>query len=248
VHGRLDVKYHVVLGRDLISNTLRRQGVYEPELLHASASALQGLAATPQAVRGRVLDVGANIGTYALPMAKIYTGLELVCFEPQLPVCELLRRNVELNQLSNVVTHAIGLSDAAGQLTTTLPDYDSEPNVGAFSLDAEVQARDYEVKTQGETQIVELRTLDSFDFRDVRLIKIDVEGLELAVLRGGQQTLVQNGFPALLFEAWAWKPWYAARRRDLFAWVEALGYRVQSFGAFNSLALHGPSPASERRP
>ena len=222
--------------------------MYEPELLHATASALQGLAATPQEVRGKVLDVGANLGTYALPMAKFYPGLELVCFEPQLPVCQLLRQNIELNRLSNVVTHAIGLSDAAGQITTTLPDYNSEPNVGAFSLDAEVQTHEYELKTQGETQTVELRTLDSFDFRDVRLIKIDVEGLELAVLRGGQQTLVQNGFPPLLFEAWAWKPWYAERRRALIAWVEALGYRVQSFGAFNNLALHGPSAAAERTP
>jgi FkbM family methyltransferase len=238
VHGRLDVKYQVVFGRDLISNTLRKQGVYEPELLHATAAALQSLATTPEAVRGRVLDVGANIGTYTLPLAKTYPALEFVCFEPQLPICDLLRKNIELNQLENVVTHAIGLSDSAREVTVTLPDYDLEPNIGAFSLDDEVQVHEYEVKTQGQMQSVELRTLDSFDFREVRMLKVDVEGLELAVLRGGRQTLVQNGFPPILFEAWAWKPWYAERRRDLIAWVEALGYRVQSFGAFNNLALH----------
>jgi len=158
-----------------------------------------------------------------------------------------LRKNVELNQLTNVVTHALGLSDATRQLAVTLPRYDAEPNVGAFSLDADVQIHDYELKTRGETQTVDLRTLDSFDFREVRLLKIDVEGLELAVLRGGQQTLVQNGFPPILFEAWAWKPWYAERRRELLAWVEALGYRVQSFGAFNNLALH-PEHASGSAP
>jgi FkbM family methyltransferase len=222
----------------LISNTLRRLGVYEPELLHATAHALQSLGATPGDVRGKAIDVGANLGTYALPLAKTYPGLELVCFEPQLPICELLRKNVELNQLRNIVAHAIGLSDSPRQVSSTLPDYELEPNIGAFSLDAEVQAREYEVKTQGETQTVELKTLDSFSFRDVRIIKLDVEGLELAVLQGGQQTLVQNGFPPLLFEAWAWKPWYAERRQKLLAWVEALGYRVQSFGQFNNLAMH----------
>ena len=213
--------------------------MYEAEVLEATAAALQGLAARPQDVRGRVIDVGANIGTYALPMAKAYPGLELVCFEPQLPVCELLRKNVALNQLDNVVTHALALSDSAGQVTTTLPDYNLEANVGAFSLDPEVQLHEYEVKTRGATQAVQLRTLDSFDFREVRMLKIDVEGLELAVLRGGQQTLVKNGFPPLLFEAWTWKPWYAQRRRELLDWVEGLGYRVQGFSAFNNLALHG---------
>ena len=211
--------------------------MYEPELLHATASALQRFGTTPE-VRGTVLDVGANIGTYSLPLAKTYPALHFVCFEPQLPVCELLRKNIELNQLNNVVTHAIGLSDSPREVTATLPDYNLEPNIGAFSLDAEVQVHEYEVKTRGAAQTVELRTLDSFDFRDVRMIKVDVEGLELAVLRGSQQTLVQNGFPPILFETWTWKPWYAKRRRDLIAWVESLGYRVQSFGAFNNLALH----------
>ena len=245
VHGRLDVKYHVVDGRDLISNTLRRQGVYEAEVLEATAAALQSFATRTEDVRGRVLDVGANIGTYALPLAKTYPALELVCFEPQLPVCDLLRKNVELNQLHNVVTHALGLSDSAGEVTVTLPDYNLEPNIGAFSLDPEVQIHEYEVKTRGVTQTVQLRTLDSFDFHEVRLLKVDVEGLELAVLRGGQQTLAKNGFPPILFEAWTWKPWYAPRRGELIAWVEALGYRVQGFGAFNNLARH---PASRRMP
>jgi FkbM family methyltransferase len=237
VHGKFDVKYHVVDGRDLISNTLRRQGVYEPELLSVTGDALQALGA-PEHLQGRVLDVGANIGTYTLPLAKFYTALQFVCFEPQLPICALLRKNIELNQLNNVVTHAIGLSDAARELTVTLPDYGTEPNIGAFSLDAEVQAHDYELKTRGEPQSMELRTLDSFAFRDVRLLKVDVEGLELQVLRGARQTLVQNDFPSILFEAWTWKPWYAERRRSLIAWVEALGYRVQSFGSFNNLATH----------
>jgi len=238
VHGRLDVKYQVVDGRDLISNTLRKQGVYEPELLHATASALQHLAPTTEEVHGTVIDVGANIGTYTLPLAKTYPALEFVCFEPQLPVYELLRKNIELNQLKNVVTHALGLSDSAREVTAILPAYDLEPNIGAFSLDREVQLHEYEVKTHGETQTVQLRTLDSFDFREVRLLKVDVEGLELEVLRGARQTLVQNDFPPLLFEAWTWKSWYAERRRSLIDWVEALGYRVQSFGAFNNLAQH----------
>ena len=238
MHGRFDVKYHVVDGRDLISNTLRRHGVYEPEVIAVTADVLQRLASEPAAVRGKVVDVGANIGTYALPLAKFYTALEFVCFEPQLPVLEVLRRNIALNQLGNVTAHAVALSDTTGEVTTTLPDYASEPNVGAFSLDAEVQANEYEVKTRGERQVVPLRTLDSFAFRDVVMLKVDVEGLELEVLRGAQRTLVDNAFPPLLFEAWAWKPWYAERRRSLIAWVEALGYQVHGLGAFNNLALY----------
>jgi FkbM family methyltransferase len=242
VSGKLGIKYHLVDGDDLISLALRKHGVYEPELLMVTAGVLAALAPMTEDVRCRVLDIGANIGTFVLPLAKVYGSATFECFEPQLPVLELLRRNIEVNQLTNVVTHSVGLSDQAASTVATLPNYNTERNIGAFSLDAEVQANDYEVETRGEQQTIELRTLDSFGYRDVGMLKVDVEGMELSVLRGGEQTLRDNGYPPILFEAWTWKAWYAERRRQLISWVEGLGYRVESFGMFNNLAQH-PSRA-----
>ena len=46
---------------------------------------------------------------------------------------------------------------------------------------------------------VEVRTLDSYAFRDVRAIKVDVEGSEMAVLEGGRETILRDR-PALIVE------------------------------------------------
>jgi len=203
-----------------------------------TARMLEHLAGAAEDMDGLVLDVGANLGSYVLPLAKVYTGLDFVCFEPQQPVFEQLLRNVRENELTNVVAHALALAEAAGSCRAVLPDYDKERNIGAFSLDPQVLENDYEVRTTGQTQQVELRTLDSFDYDRVRMLKVDVEGMELSVLKGAARTLERSGFPPILFEAWRWKSWYSQRRLELIAWIESWGYQVHSLGAFANLAQH----------
>jgi len=59
-----------------------------------------------------------------------------------------------------------------------MPDYTNEGNIGAFSMDEEVRKNEYECKTEGAKEPLVVFTLDSGMHKNVRLIKIDVEGHE----------------------------------------------------------------------
>jgi hypothetical protein len=119
----------------------------------------------------------------------------------------------------------------------TMPDYASEGNIGAFSIDKEVRENEYECKTEGAKEPLVVFTLDSGAHKNVRLIKIDVEGHELEVLKGAKKTIKDNNYPPIIFEAWTWKPWYQEKRKELFDYLEGLGYEIQQLGQ-NNLATH----------
>jgi hypothetical protein len=81
------------------------------------------------------------------------------------------------------------------------------------------------------TWMVDVKTLDSFSFRNVGMIKIDVEGFEKNVLQGAQETLKANGYPRIFFESWV--PEREAEgfpskslRAELFEYIESTGYTV----------------------
>jgi hypothetical protein len=80
-------------------------------------------------------------------------------------------------------------------------------------------------------------TLDSGSHNNVRLIKIDVEGHELEVLKGGIKTIKRNNYPPIIFEAWTWKPWYQEKRIALFEYLQGHGYEITELGQ-NNIARH----------
>ena len=80
-------------------------------------------------------------------------------------------------------------------------------------------------------------TLDSGAHRNVQLIKIDVEGHELEVIKGAIKTIKANNYPPIIFEAWTWKPWFEPKRKSLFEYLEGHGYDIQQLG-HNNLAKH----------
>jgi hypothetical protein len=118
-----------------------------------------------------------------------------------------------------------------------MPDYVNEGNIGAFSMDKEVRENDYECKTEGVKEPLVVFTLDSGAHQNVRLIKIDVEGHELEVIKGASKTIKENNYPPIIFEAWTWKPWFEPKRKKLFSFLEKLGYEIQQLGQ-NNLAQH----------
>lgn len=165
-----------------------------------------------------VLDVGANIGTYAIPIARIVgPSGRVVAFEPNRPTRACLRQNLRLNRIGHVtlVPHAVGAQVGRAQLVVT------ERNLGEVHLAP--------VKTAGGAH-VSVTTLDAevarLGLRRVDFIKIDVEGHELAALRGAQELLrcqprlvVQTEIvPAHLAR-------YGASPAALQEFFAALGYR-----------------------
>jgi FkbM family methyltransferase len=125
------------------------------------------------------IEVGANIGTNAVPVAKrLGPQGRLFAFEPQRQVHQMLCANVALNGLSNVVTFWAAAGAHQGAITVPPINYENKGNFGGVSLGAH---------EDGER--VPVITLDSLRLNACRMIKIDVEGMELEVLQGGDETI-----------------------------------------------------------
>jgi FkbM family methyltransferase len=223
-------QFLVFKGSDLISNHLKK-ALYEDDIHQL---ALKLLINEPD---GIVLDIGANLGTFCVPLAKKVSKHTYHAFEPQRIIHYQLCANTFINGLDNVHCHNFGLSDKEERLMLTMPDYASEGNIGAFSIDKEVRENEYECTTEGRKEPMVVFTLDSGAHKNVRLIKIDVEGHELEVIKGGIKTIKANNYPPIIFEAWTWKPWYQEKRKSLLEYLEGHGYEIQQLGE-NNLAQH----------
>ena len=225
---------------DIVSNGIRHGSGWEEHLETISERFLVNT------FGGSVLDIGANLGSYSVPLAQKFPNVTFHSFEPQRIIFYQLCSNVLINALQNVICHNYGISDRNDKFMAIMPDYAIETNVGAFSLDEETRENNYECATKGLMEEIEVKILDEQSFNNVRLIKIDVEGLEMEVLKGALKTIEDNNFPPIIFEAWTYKPWYQERRRDLIKFVELLGYNITTVGE-NNIAQHNTHPQIEFR-
>jgi FkbM family methyltransferase len=222
-----DLNYALFKHNDIVSNGVRSGG-YEKELQSLSSELLRDF------TDGIVVDIGANLGSYIVPLAKQHPHLQFEAFETQRIVYYQLCANTFLNRLSNVYTHNVGLSNENRVTNYVLPNYSEETNIGAFSIDFDTRAKDYEVKSEGVTERMIIIPLDSMQYEKVRLIKIDVEGHELSVLLGAEHTLRENNYPPIIFEAWTWK--FPEKREGVFSFLRNLGYEITEMGQ-NNLAV-----------
>ena len=149
--------------------------------MHAPTDLILGLVP-----RGRnAVDVGANRGVYTCWMAKRAVAVD--AFEPQPALADYIRRA----HLRNVRVFETALSDHEGSARFLVPADDGQARLASVDRDAAmlpIAERDLEVK---EELGVQMRTLDSFRLQDVGFLKIDVEGHELAVLRGAAETIAR---------------------------------------------------------
>lgn len=133
------------------------------------------------------IDVGANIGHHAIIMSQaVKEGGIVYAFEPIPFIRTQMEESIVLNNIKNIQIFSEGLSDAEGELNLNI----NEHNVGASSL---VNPGD------GVSLPVQLKTLDSYDFKNIDFIKIDVEGFEYNVLKGAESTIAQC-HPKILLE------------------------------------------------
>ena len=223
-------QFLVFKGQDLISTHLKKE-LYENDIHQLALKLLINESS------GTVLDIGANLGTFCIPLARKIPKLKFHAFEPQRIVNYQLCANVIINGLDNVYTYELALSNEDADVELAMPDYAKETNIGAFSIDAEVRKNEYECATVNTTDKIQLIPLDMMLFDNIKLIKIDVEGHELEVLRGGIETIKANNYPPIIFEAWIWKPWYQEKRKSLLEYLEGHGYHIQQLGE-NNLAKH----------
>lgn len=133
-----------------------------------------------------VLDVGANMGWYAINIAKVHPACTVHAFEPIPATFNMLTSNIELNHLANVIPHNFGLSDADKDLTFFFyPEGSGNASSANLSEREDAQQIDCHVKTMDEIAV--LYNLPQVDF-----IKCDVEGAELMAIKGGINLITKS--------------------------------------------------------
>ena len=126
-----------------------------------------------------VLDVGAHIGTHTLFFAKT-VGIrgKVLAFEAQRIIFQTLCGNIALNSITNTHCYNLAVGEKPASVKAPVINFYSNGNYGGVPLGGE-----------GEGEIVQVINLDSMTLPQCRLIKIDVECMELHVLKGAVNTI-----------------------------------------------------------
>jgi len=179
---------------DHIGDSIFVDGLYEGALLQSAFATLLGSCAR-QFAESACLDVGANIGNHSVFFADRFA--RVIAIEPNPIFCLAFRATIALNKLTNVELLECGLGAKAGRLAYRQA---SAANLGASHF----LAADGDCPVAKDCQQLEIKVgdevVESLGISRLGLIKIDVEGLELAVLQGLQRTLTGQD-PVVMFEA-----------------------------------------------
>lgn len=159
-----------------------------------------------------VIEAGANMGVMTVPMARrVGDGGLIYAFEPQLAIFQQLCANLALNDLMNVQAFHAGCGETAETLKLVRLNPAREHNYGGFSLDRLSGAHGIDVPVHRLDDVVNPPRL--------RLLKADVEGMELAVIRGAAG-LIARFRPILYLET------SEAHSRALFEDLLGRDYRL----------------------
>ena len=217
--GRIRLQYGETLGR----GALFLGGLERAEVGFVARSLCEG---------DWAVDVGANVGLFTIAMGRaVGPSGHILAVEPVSETVRRLRENLALNGLENVTVLEAALGATNGQTTLHLADDPAFPSTAAVAGGHTVVG----------ARSVRLVTLDHYwahaGSPPVRLVKVDVEGSELEVLKGAIN-LLSTCKPMLLLEANG-----VDSLAQLESWLVPLGYHREpqpAFAPYNHLFLGKP--------
>jgi FkbM family methyltransferase len=156
---------------DYVARKIYQTGSYEPRTSRAIKNQVS--------LGGCVIDVGAHIGHHSVVMRQsVGDEGQVLLFEPNPCLADYLRKTIDYNGWENVVLFEIALTDIESMETLVVPD---QKNTGKSSLQTHIENRKKEnviVRTGKLTKILDNEGIDM-----VNLLKIDIEGGEIGVIR-----------------------------------------------------------------
>ena len=137
-----------------------------------------------------VIEVGANIGAHTLYLSKLVGNGFVFAFEPQRLVFQNLCANLALNSISNVFAYQEAVSNENGTIIIPECNFKENNNFGGINIE----------NTKNGTT-VNKQKLDNFlnKINRLKLLKIDVEGMEISVIKGASE-LIKKFRPIIYVE------------------------------------------------
>lgn len=191
-------------------------GVYEPATIRCIESLLEG--------GGTFLDIGANIGSITIPVAKrLGDKVRIISAEPSPSVYRFLPENLQSNQINNVTVESCALSDHEGSLDFYVPP---QTHFGMGSASPQFGVEPIRVRATTLDQLIHQHAVPS-----VHVIKMDVEGH------------TSSHPPVVIFEFCDWAEVRSAHGRAGVSQeiLRSWGYRIWTLKNF----LKGGSPLRE---
>jgi FkbM family methyltransferase len=187
-----------------------------------------------------VLDVGANVGTVALALARaVGPAGRVLAFEPQRLVFQALCATLTMNGLTHVEARRQAVGRVSGAIRIPSIDPTVEQNLGSVQIGdvpngdvPNADGRKDDDPTGGGDQ-VPLVTIDELSLSACALLKIDAEGMDYDVLLGADETIARTR-PVLYFEGHAGDATtcaiaFARDRKYRCHWHFAAFYEAESF-------------------
>ncbi|CAN1211251.1 hypothetical protein TUMEXPCC7403_13710 [Tumidithrix helvetica PCC 7403] len=175
----------ILLNYDLISDIINFYGEWADLEVSLFASILE--------LGDEVIEVGCNLGMHTIPLCK-FVGItgKVIGFEAQRVLHQVLCGNMAINNITNAYLYNYAIGEMDSHIYIPSLNYETQGNYGALSLGNYIS---------GEK--IDLRMLDSIeaiaDLTKLRLIKIDVEGMEAEVIQGAK-TIISKFRPILFVE------------------------------------------------
>lgn len=192
---KTDLGYKLIIDNEHMEKGLSTGKHYESSMLNFIGEHFK---------KGNFIDVGAHVGNHSLAFSGFTKGW-VYSFEGYYPNYKTLLKNIDINNIKNIIPFFMNLGNSYELCSMKI--------VGRFngrnSINAKVVA--------GKTTFVS--KLDLFNL-DCSLIKIDVEGYELNVLRGAIKTIKRNR-PVIFVE-------FIKNTKEITDLMKSLGYKSRN--------------------
>jgi FkbM family methyltransferase len=168
-----------------------------------------------------IIDIGANVGDFALEYAKILPEATIYAFEP---INSIYNTMVEKTKNLNIKTFRYGLGDKTETLTINVNEF--SPSSSILEL-ADLHKDNYKNATKTVKEDIHIKEFDKeFKITDLPkniLVKIDVQGFEDKTINGAKQLLAQT---KIVFVEMTFKELYKDQKlfHDLYTQLHELGF------------------------
>ncbi len=203
---------------DIITNVVRGGQWWEAHIAKQMKAHLD--------VKKNAIDVGAHIGVHTVYLAKLLKGKKVYAFEPQWNIRRQLETNLLLNGADNarVFAFALGARNSRGFMGLS-----PKNNTGGTCILVSGETNACSQKQDGQ-RAIEIRTLDSLALKNIGLIKMDVEGHELKVLKGAKATILRDK-PVIFLEM------FPQNKSSVVAFLKKLNYQVKHLSHDDYMAI-----------